>query len=131
ADRAGRRTPRKSMDKRVIDERQQHHSRHASGTRQVSYLYMERNSVTEMRAHDRDVRADQIYFLSQRRRRFTQMRQRSAQVDDQIAEHSTARRRITFIQVPYLRERIEQKLRLDPRLQHLQTRLERTSLRLG
>ena len=74
---------------------------------------------------DVEVRLGERDLLPERRRLRAQLRQRRAQVGDQVAQHPSRLRRIGLGQVLHRRQRVEQEMRLDLRLHQLQLRLDR------
>jgi len=84
--------------------------------RRLRHVDVEGKASTHAHLHEAQIRARQLNLPAEGRPGFAQVRQGSAQIDDQVAKHFTAARRIEFVQLAYLRERIEKKLRLDPRL---------------
>ena len=68
---------------------------------------------------------------AERRRRLVQARHRGAQVGDQAAQHGGRLRRSRIDQRLHVRERVEQEMRRDLRLQQMQARIERLALELA
>ncbi len=80
--------------------------------------------------HQLQIRTHQIELLSEGRHRFVQARYGSAQIRDQAAQHRRCLRRTGIDQLPHIRQRIEQKMRLDLRLQQTQARIQRLAFQL-
>ena len=72
------------MHDRVIDQRQQHHRRHAGIARGLGNVDVERKPVAEPKLHDVEVGTRQLDLLRDGRRRIAHARHRGAQVGDQF-----------------------------------------------
>ncbi len=86
----------------------------------------EREPCSHARAQDGEVRLGQSDLLAERRRARAKLRQRGAQVSDEVPEQAGAcRGRVRLGEVLHGRQRVEQEVRLDLRLHQLQFRLDR------
>ena len=86
--------PCRAAADRVRDERQQQHRRHAGVVRVGADVDAERRPAATAQALDVEVRGREFGLLGHRRRRLLEVRQRRAQVDDQVVEQAHRRARV-------------------------------------
>ena len=114
-----------AMLDRVLDQRDQQ-VRRKRMLRQVGrHVDVEREPRAHPHLEDVEVRGGEADFLAQRRRARAQLRQRGAQVVDQVRQQPAGLARIRFRQVLDGRQRVEQEVRLDLRLHEFQFGLDR------
>ena len=108
----------------VLDEREQHHGWKVCREKLIRHG----NAEPEPSSHPDLLRVEvgprQPDFPPQRRAVVAHSRQRCAQVTTEAVEHRPAPRWIGLVEPLDVSKRVEQEVRLDLRLQHLQSRLE-------
>ena len=89
------------------------------------YVDLERHPAADARFEYVEIRLDEVGFLTQRRRARAQLRQRGAQVIDQMPEQRARLLRIRLGQILHGCERVEEKVRLDLRLHQFELGFDR------
>jgi hypothetical protein len=116
---------------RVFDERLQQHRRDARLRERLRQL----ERVLQPAAHPYrlhvEIAAQEPEFLLERAALLARSGERCAQVAVQVREHDARALRVGLDQRIEVRERVEQEMRLDLRLQQLQLRLDRVALDLA
>ncbi len=115
---------RESVLDRILGEREQHHRRKRIVAQRGWHVDREREVLAHADLQHVEIGADEIGLLPERRRTAAQLRQRGAQVADDVVEHGDAARHVALAQPLDVGERVEQEVRLDLRAHHLQPRLE-------
>ena len=104
---------------------------HSQRVRRRIDVQRELEPVGHPHSHELEIGAHELELLAERRRGLVHARHGRAQIRDQAREHLRRLRRARVDERLHVRERVEQEMRLDLRLQEAQPRLERVAFELA
>ena len=120
----------------IFNERDQQHRRKFRVVQRVIGLDRERETRSHAHLEQIEVRANDLELATERCVLRAKLRKRRTQIPHQADDRIRTRLRLSAIQAPHIAEHVEQEMRLDLRLEHLQARfvhllVEKRAIDLG
>ena len=114
----------------ILDQRQQGGRRTANLQRRRVDVHRVLEAIGHAHLHQLEIRSNELQLALDRRGGLVEQRHRRAQVRGEASQHGRRMRRARIDERLHVRERVEEEMRRDLRLQQMQSRVERLPLEL-